>query len=290
MLRSHVDGRGVVISNASAEAAVDVSLGFHAGATAGCRAVIRLRIDVAAGVGRVVINGKDAGAGVALGPRSVVTASHVLGRRVEHLVSYRLANGRTIPVEVELQVDESLDAAALRLAEDLGEWLPMGAAVEGADWVVDSPPPGNDPSLTGTISKVGSRIKNTRGTVLEVLQLRVDQVLGDYRGYSGSGVLDRQGRAVVGLLVEQKHLRLPTTLGQPRQSSNVLYAVPIRDVVERLGLTVAAARPRRLSVEAVLADTVTRSDLLDRVVRKLIGAGPARVVRMWGFGDRRRAS
>jgi hypothetical protein len=239
---------------------------------------------VAAGVGRVVIGGKDAGAGVALGPRTVVTASHVLSRRADHRVEYHLAGGRVIPVEAETQADESLDAAALRLAEDLGEWLPVAAAVEGGDWVVDSPPPGNDPALTGTINKVGLRMENTRGVALDVLQLRVDQLLGDYRGYSGSGVLDRQRRAVVGLLVEQKHLRLPTPTGERQPASNVLYAVPIRDVVERLGLTAAAARPRRLSVEAVLPDTVTRTDLLNRLMRKLTDAEPGGVVRVWGLG------
>ena len=231
-----------------------------------------------------MIGGKDAGAGVAVGPRTVVTASHVLGRRPDHRVEYHLAGGRVFPVEAETQADESLDAAALRVAEDLGDWLPVAAAVEGGHWVVDSPPPGNDPALTGTISKVGLRMENARGMPLDVLQLRVDQLLGDYRGYSGSGVLDRQRRVVVGLLVEQKHLRLPTPPGERQPASNVLYAVPIRDVVEGLGLTVAAARPRRLSVDAVLADTVTRSDLLDRLVRKLIGAGPGRVVRVWGLG------
>ena len=239
---------------------------------------------MAAGVGRVLIGGEDAGAGVALGPRTVVTASHVLGRRANHPVDYQAADGTVIPVDAETEADESLDAAALRLAEDLDEWLPVAAAVEGGDWVVDSPPPGNDPTLTGTISKVGLRMENARGMPLDVLQLRVDQLLGDYRGYSGSGVLDWQRRGVVGLLVEQKHLRLPAPPGQGQPASNVLYAVPIRDVVERLGLTVAAARPRRLSVEAVLADTVTRSDLLDRLVQKLTGAGPRRVVRVWGLG------
>jgi tetratricopeptide (TPR) repeat protein len=239
---------------------------------------------VAAGVGRVLIGGKDAGAGVALGRRTVVTAGHVLGRRANHPVGYQAADGTVIPVDAEPEADESLDAAALRLAEDLDGWLPVAAAVEGADWVVDSPPPGNDPTLTGTISKVGFRMENTRGVALDMLQLRVDQLLGDYRGYSGSGVLDRQRRGVVGLLVEQKHLRLPAPPGQPQPASNVLYAVPIRDVVERLGLTVAAARPRRLGVERVLADTVTRSDLLNRLVRKLTGAGPGPVVRVWGLG------
>ena len=131
---------------------------------------------MAAGVGRVLIGGKDAGAGVALGRRTVVTAGHVLGRQANHPVGYQAADGTVIPVDAEPEADESLDAAALRLAEDLDGWLPVAAAVEGADWVVDSPPPGNDPTLTGTISKVGFRMENTRGVALDMLQLRVDQV------------------------------------------------------------------------------------------------------------------
>jgi hypothetical protein len=199
-------------------------------------------------------------------------------------VEYHLSSGSVIPVEAVTQVDESLDAAALRLAVDLVECLPVASAVEGGEWFVDSPPSGDDPALTGTISKVGLRIENAKGTAVDVVQLRVDQLLGDYRGYSGSGVLDRQRRAVVGLLVEQKHLRLPTAPLQRKTASNVLYAVPIREVVERLGLTIESARPRWLSVEAVLPDTVTRTNLLDRLVRKLIDARPAGVVRAWGLG------
>jgi hypothetical protein len=239
---------------------------------------------VAVGVGRVLVGGRDAGAGVALGPRTVVTASHVLARRAGLPVAYQPADGGAVAVEAEAMVDVTLDAAALRLGEDLGGWLPVAPAVEGDDWVVESPPPGNDPTLSGTISDAGLRIENASGVAVEVLQLRVDQLLGDYRGYSGSGVLDRRRRAVVGLLVEQKHLRLPAPVGRPRPASNVLYAVPIGAVVERLGLPVAAARPRRLGVEAVLADTVPRHELLDRLVQALTGAGQGGAVRVWGLG------
>jgi hypothetical protein len=172
----------------------------------------------------------------------------------------------------------------MHLAEEVGAWLPVGTAVEGATWNVDSPPPGNDPSLNGRITNVGLRIAGVTGAALNVLQLDVDQLLGDYRGYSGSGVLDSTTGAVVGMLVEQKHLRVPAVAGQRPQASNVLYAVPVGDVVERLGLTVAAARPRRLSVDGLPADTVTRSNLLAQLVHKLVGGGPARVIRVWGYG------
>ena len=60
-------------------------------------------------------------------------------------VEYRPGGGDGIPVDVEMQADEAFDAAVLRLAEAVAEWLPVAAAVEGTDWLVDSPPTGQRP-------------------------------------------------------------------------------------------------------------------------------------------------
>jgi hypothetical protein len=142
-----------------------------------------------------------------------------------------------------VQLDVRHDAAILYLAGNVGEFLPISAAMPGTKWRVESPPPGaNDPYLHGTVTTVRMTIHNAHGQPVEVVQLAVDEQLGDFGGYSGSAVLDSLGRAVLALLVEQKLLRIPVAaFGERRQASNVLYAVPIDDVINANGLSVRAA-------------------------------------------------
>jgi WD40 repeat protein len=66
------------------------------------------------------------------------------------------------------------------------------------------------------------------------LQLRVDQVLKNYSGYSGSPVLHADKvPVVVGIMVEQLPERNRPAPGEARQASNVLYATPIEDIIAR---------------------------------------------------------
>src|ERR1700735_1263419 len=74
-------------------------------------------------------------------------------------------------------------------------------------------------------------IRNARGQQVEVVQLEVDEQLGEFGGYSGSAVMDPVKQAVVALLVEQKPLRTLAPLGERQVASNVLYGVPIGDVI-----------------------------------------------------------
>ena len=183
-----------------------------------------------AGLGRVLVGGRDCGAGFALGPRLVVTANHVVRDRGDKPVVYVPAGGEAVGVE-RVQPDAAHDAAVLWLVGDV-EFLPTSVAVRGAGWRVESPPPGgNDPQLHGTVTTARMTIQNASGQPVEVVQLEVDEQLGDFGGYSGSAVLDALGRAVLALLVEQKPLRTPLALGERRAASNVLYAVPIGDVI-----------------------------------------------------------
>ena len=91
-------------------------------------------------------------------------------------------------------------------------------------------------------------IQKADGQRVEVVQLEVDEQLGEFGGYSGSAVLDSLGRAVLALLVEQKPLRTAVALGERRAASNVLYAVPIGDVITAFGLSVRTSRPLRFDV------------------------------------------
>ena len=92
-------------------------------------------------------------------------------------------------------------------------------------------------------------IHKAAGQPVEVVQLEVNEQLGDFGGYSGSAVLDSLGRAALALLVEQKPLRTAVALGERQAASNVLYAVPIGDVITACGLPVRTARPHRFDVE-----------------------------------------
>jgi hypothetical protein len=193
-------------------------------------------------LGRVLVGGKDRGAGFALEPRLVVTANHVIRDRNDKPVVYVPAGGEAVGVE-RVQLDAAHDAAILRLTNEVA-FLPTSAAVRGTGWRVESPPPGgNDPQLHGTVTTDRMTIQNSQDQPVEVMQLEVDEQLGDFAGYSGSAVLDARGCAVVALLVEQKPLRTPVVLGERRAASNVLYAVPIDDVVTSNGLSVRASTP-----------------------------------------------
>ena len=73
--------------------------------------------------------------------------------------------------------------------------------------------------------------------------------------------------------MEQKPLRTPVALGERRPASNVLYAVPIGDVIAVNGLSVRAARPLRFDVGLLPPGMVTRAGLLDEAVSQVIAGG-----------------
>jgi hypothetical protein len=188
--------------------------------------------------GRICAKEKDRGSGFALAARIVVTANHVVRGQEASSLLFVLDDGRRYQVE-RVEPDEILDVAVLHMAEDVPEVLLVGPAVEGLNWQVESQPLGNDPLLTGTIDATDRRLVNEKGHEIRAVQLWVKQELGDYRGYSGSAVaLKSPHDMVFGVLVEQVYLRLVTRAGQHKKpASNVLYAVPILDVLQRFGLT-----------------------------------------------------
>ena len=132
----------------------------------------------------------------------------------------------------------------------------------------------NDPELHGRIKTARMTIAMAKGQSVKMVQLEVDEQLGDFGGYSGSAVLDSLGRAVLALLVEQKPLRTSVALGERRQASNVLYAVPIGDVISTNGLLVRTSRPLRFDAGLASPGMVGRVGLLDDAVGRVVGAGP----------------
>ena len=78
--------------------------------------------------------------------------------------------------------------------------------------------------------------------------------------------------SVIALLVEQKLLRTTVALGERQAASNVLYAVPIQNVITAFGLPVRAAKPLRFDVGLLPPGMVTRRGLLDEAVRQVVDA------------------
>jgi Trypsin-like peptidase domain len=203
-------------------------------------------------MGRILADGKDKGSGFALASRVAVTANHVVRRQAAESLHFALGNDRTVAVD-RVEGDETLDVAVLHLREKVAEVLAVGHATEGGYWRVEAQPQGNDPLLTGTIDAARRRLVNDKGHQTEVVQLRVDQELGDYKGYSGSAVALQSPRGVVvGVLVEQLRWRLPSPAGQPRPAANVLYAIPIQAILDRFGLADPHPDLAGLSPEQVL--------------------------------------
>ena len=238
-------------------------------------------------LGRLLIDGRDAGAGAAIHRDTIVTAYHVVEGAGEKPIDFVTADGERLGVrltEPRMRVVPELDAAVLFLEHGISRWLPTRGVAQGERWRVDTPPPGNDPVLTGDVTTADKPLVNARGNPVRAIQLRVDQELGEYKGYSGSAVLDALGLAITGVLVEQKALRARMPQPPARLASNVLYALPISDVLSALGVDVVPPRPRRFNGTPVRHDVLRRSDLIDRLVNGLTAGDGPRLVRVSGPG------
>jgi FHA domain-containing protein len=215
----------------------------------------------------ILVNNEDKGSGFALATspsgstRVALTANHVVGK--QKASSFQFVTQASVKVPVDrVEGNEDLDIAVLYLGEDVAEGLAVGKAVKGAAWQVETQPLGNDPKLTGTVTDTHWRFeKRVGGPDIYVLQLEVNEQLGNYKGYSGSAVmLDTPSGGVIGILFEQQLSRLPGTIGQSKPATNVLYAIPIQDVLERFHLTAASAVPVRGSSKTLSSIRFRRID------------------------------
>lgn len=188
-------------------------------------------------IGRILGNKKDLGSGFVLATshaessRVVLTATHVVNNQGNSSLQFVTRSGSRIPIE-RVARNEELDIAVLYLSEDVPGGLAKSQAVEEAGWRVLTQPRGNDPILKGTIDATHWRITTRSGNEIYVLQLKVHEQLGDYKGYSGSPVmLASPPGGVIGVLIEQLLSRFTGTINQPKPATNVLYAIPIQDVL-----------------------------------------------------------
>jgi hypothetical protein len=179
------------------------------------------------------------GSAFAVSHDTIITAAHVLRGVNLREVVYAPYDGERIKVEA-IGLSDSKDLAALRLATPVHEYFSVGVPVDGARWRVSKGPLPTDPLLTGVIENAEQRYK--LGTAL---QLRVEQTLLHYKGYSGSAVrADLDQYVAIGVLVEQEPFRRRAALtpGQPDQASNVLWALHIHEAIVELGLTSVVTR------------------------------------------------
>jgi|SRR5689334_941860 hypothetical protein len=224
--------------------------------------------------GRVLCDGQFKGSCVALTTSIVVTAAHVIEGAAPDSVRLEFADG-DVAVQ-EIRQAGTLDIVTLGVREGAVAGEPIGRAVEGDLWWVDSRPEDNDPILTGRVNAVARKIVTDRGEV-EVLQLTVDQNLAEHFGYSGSAVrigLPGDPGGVTGILIEQVRQRTAGFDDTP-PSSNVLYAVPIEQVIRQFRLAgLATSPPRQFRVPKPPIGVIERASMLEDVVRLLIGSLP----------------
>jgi NB-ARC domain len=230
--------------------------------------------------GRVVAEGRDRGSAFALAPRLVVTANHVVRDVSGWPVTFVPDGGEPIRAR-RIDGDDVLDVAVLELERDVERTLPMGVAAGRPAWRIETRPRSSDPVLSGRVVHTARPVVNAGGSEVELIQLHVDQQLGDYRGYSGSPVMLESPRgAVIGVLVEQQRWRLTPMPGQPVPVANVLYATPIASVTRRFGIgdAVLLAHPQRFDVPRPPIGLVERPLLLNHLLSTLARSGPSVVL------------
>ena len=192
---------------------------------------------------------------------------------VRAIVEYEPEGAKPIPV-IRVEVNTGLDVAVLHLQRTGPTVLPVGLAVAGAKWRVETRPEASDPILTGTVTDPRRRMRNQHGTETTLIQLLVEQELGDYQGYSGSPVTlppepGAPGR-VLGVLVEQGLWRISPELGRPTPVANVLFAAPIDQVLIEFGLTEVTTGGLAGQIPLPVPFEVRRPDELNRVIDTLL--------------------
>jgi hypothetical protein len=217
--------------------------------------------------------GRESGSAFLCPPGVGITANHVLKGRPADRIRVRGAKpAESWPVR-EIDRDERLDVAMVTLAGPRPAPLLAADAAVDDRWVVTSRPAPNDPQLTGRVVATDRLIVNDGGTELAMLQLDVDQPLGDFGGYSGSAVrLRARPGSVLGVLCEQVHSRFRGPDGARAGASTVLYAVPIRDVVRRFDLPLAGDDAHRHFTVVRESLRAGDPDGADRALARITGA------------------
>jgi hypothetical protein len=202
------------------------------------------------------------GSGLVLPSGSVLTAEHVVRGKQPNELEAEVGGARAEVTAVT--TCSAIDAALLHTSgPPATDTVSSTACAPGTRWIVTTRPRNNDPVLTGTVTAIDRAIVNARGNPVTALQLEVAEALEDFGGYSGSAVrLAERPEVVIGLLCEQVHSRHRSpAAGQPR-ATNVLYAVPIRRIIDEFELTIAEA-PRPSDARPADGTVIRAARLID---------------------------
>ncbi|MEO3930779.1 hypothetical protein ABGB07_44085 [Micromonosporaceae bacterium B7E4] len=226
----------------------------------------------------------------------VITAGHCLSRLAEDE-----------PVRMTLAGSETVDGRVVRIAErdDLGLICVTGTpprevvrpvlarAADNDGWVAPARPEASPHRLTGSVLNADLRHRCAGGGEIAALELKVEQELGDYHGYSGGPVervprpSDEPGPPVVlGMLVEQA-----PKWNRSGDATNVLIAVQAEYALAELDVLADARRLAQENTRALqraydaepvaltqeLRELNVMGDQLDRMIsRGLLGRRKAR--------------
>jgi hypothetical protein len=241
------------------------------------------------------VDGVVRGIGFAIGPTLALTARHVVqsaldesdGQLPGHFISLLTAEGGSYNATVG-ECNRRLDVASLHLETAVGTWLNPAAPTEGGLWRVDSRPKDNDPMLSGSITACDRPLLTEGGEEALLLQLDVQQSLGDYSGYSGSPV--RLGSSVshgdlVGILIEQARWRYKELTQRLAPVANVLYAVPIDAVL--VLLDIKTSTPPDLDLETLRTRMEKLKTIESEVDQELVREVRKEVILRYVFGEQK---
>ena len=173
---------------------------------------------VARATAAVFVDGRRAGSAVLVGSRYLVTAAHVLQRQDPGTLAMVAAEqvelefpaqgpggqpGRAVAARVDLgPVSPGADVAVLDLGEDRPGWLP--APVQA--WPVARPPSRVQvfgyPLAEGPLNGVWRQFTVAGPATAGTVQLDWASDAGTFPGHSGGPVIDDDGHALAGILVE----------------------------------------------------------------------------------------